>query len=88
MPDLDSSYNFPPDSAMSTIVECTLGREGVQGLRLVPVWIERDAVPRIVPPEDPRFDRILAYLREITAEAGLGTTYTPEGDGFHPYLDA
>ena len=88
VPDLDSSYNFPPDSAMSMIVECTLGREGVQDLRLVPVWIERDAVPRIVPPKDPRFDRILAYLRQITAEAVLGTTYTPEGDGSRPYLDA
>ncbi|MGI3163767.1 CapA family protein [Pseudooceanicola sp. 200-1SW] len=85
VPDLDSSYNFPPDSAMSVFVECRLTAEGVQDLRLVPVWIERDAVPRIVPPEDPRFDRILAYLRQITAEAGLDTLYTPEGDVLRPH---
>ncbi|PJE26372.1 poly-gamma-glutamate synthesis protein (capsule biosynthesis protein) [Pseudooceanicola antarcticus] len=84
VPDLDSSYNFPPDSAMSMVVECRLDRDGVSDLRLVPVWIDRDAAPRFVPPEDPRFTRILDYLRQISTEAGFTTVYEADAEVIRP----
>lgn len=84
VPDLDSNYNFPPDSAMSIIVETAFDETGLTELALVPVWIERDAVPRFVAPEDPRFERIRTYLSEITETAGLGTEYVADGDVIRP----
>ena len=80
VPDLTSSYNFPPDSAMSFALEARLGSGGVEDLALVPVFIERDANPRFVAPEDPRFQRILEYLERITEEAGLNAGYSRDGD--------
>ena len=83
-PDFTSSYNFPPDSRMSIAVEATLTPEGVRDLALVPVWIGKDSAPCFVSPEAPEFDRILAYLQEITDMAELPTRYVPQGDTIRP----
>ncbi|MCI5078112.1 CapA family protein [Oricola sp.] len=84
IPDLTSSYNFPPDSAMSFAVEAEIDGDRLVDLALVPVFIERDANPRFVAPDDPRFDRILSYLRTITAQAGFSTDYQADGDVIRP----
>lgn len=84
VPDLGSSYNFPPDSAMSVIVEARFDGPRMDDFALVPVWIGRDANPRILPPDDPRFGQVLDYLRRITDAAGFATDYTPEGDVIRP----
>lgn len=84
VPDFGSRYNFPPDSAMSIAVEATFSADGVSDLRIVPVFIDRDADPAFVPPDDPRFERIRAYLDRIGREAGLATVYEVDGDGFVP----
>ena len=80
IPDLESRYNFPPDSAMSIAVEARLTKKGVEDVRMVPVFIERDANPRFVGPDDPRFEKIRAYLERIGHEAGLETSIDREGD--------
>lgn len=80
VPDFGSRYNFPPDSAMSMALEARLSCQGVGDLRLVPVFIGRDADPHFVPPDDPRFERIRAYLDRISAEAELGTRFVGDGD--------
>ncbi|MFC7704397.1 CapA family protein [Plastorhodobacter daqingensis] len=80
VPDFDSSYNFPPDSAMSMIAEARLARGGVSDLRLLPVMIGRDANPRIVGPQEADFGRIRDYLQQISDAAGLGSRITAEGE--------
>lgn len=80
IPDLESRYNFPPDSVMSIAVEARFTPAGVEDVRMVPVFIGRDANPTFVPPGDPRFETIRAYLQRIGDEAGLGTEIVAEGD--------
>jgi len=84
VPDLTSSYNFPPDSAMSMMVEFEISGDGGMSVGLVPVFIERDANPRPVAPDDPKFERILNYLRTITDDAGFDTAYQVDGDVIRP----
>ncbi|MGY6703331.1 CapA family protein [Roseinatronobacter sp.] len=79
VPDLDSSYNFPPDSSMSMMLEARLEHDGVHDLRLVPVMIGRDAIPRIVSRDCADFDRIHAYLQQISDDAGLTTRFSIDG---------
>ncbi|MEO3387073.1 CapA family protein [Mesorhizobium sp. CAU 1741] len=80
VPDFGSRYNFPPDSAMSMMVEARLSKQGVSDLRFVPVWIDRDADPKIVAAGDDRFGRIHGYLQAITDEAELGSRIVADGD--------
>lgn len=85
IPDFSSSYNFPPDSRMSIVVEAAFDAGRMTEFRLVPVYIERDANPRFVPPDRPEFARILDYLRDIGAQAGFATTYEADGDAIRPH---
>ena len=82
VPDFASNYNFPPDSAMSVMVEARLGKDGVGDVRFVPVMIGRDANPRVVGPCEPDFERIHGYLETISRGAELGSTIVADGDAF------
>lgn len=82
VPNFNSQYNFPPDSRMSLFVEAEFTPGGMTDFALVPIYIEDDAVPRIVPPGDGRFEQIRAYLEAISGEAGLATRYVADGARF------
>lgn len=85
VPDLTSNYNFPPDSSMSMAVEADFDHGKLVDLRLLPVFIKRDANPRFVDAASDEFSRVLEYLCRITAEAGFNTVYKAEDDVIRPY---
>jgi len=76
-PDFDSLYNFPPASRLSMIARLHIAGGHVKEAGFLPVYIDRDAVPRIVSPQEPAFQKVIDYLRAVTAEAGLNASYTP-----------
>lgn len=79
-PDIGGMFNFPPDSRKSIVVDCDIDQAGVSRVRLRPVWIDRMAVPELLPASDPRFAEVVDYLRGASAAAGLHTTFTVAGD--------
>lgn len=79
-PDIGGMFNFPPDSRKSMIVSCDIDSTGVAGVRYRPVMIDRMAVPELLKASDPRFAEVVDYVRTISADAGLDTTFTVEGD--------
>jgi hypothetical protein len=80
VPDFDSLYNFPPAARMSMIARIEVADGKVVEAGFLPLWIDRDAVPRLLPPEDPRFGEVIDYMTAITAEAGLNARYAVAGD--------
>ena len=80
VPDFDSLYNFPPAARMSMIARLEV-RDGrvVEG-GFMPLWIDRDAIPRVLAPDDSRFADVVAYMTAVTHEAGLNARYTVVGD--------
>jgi len=46
----------------------------------LPLYIDRDAVPRLVAPSDSRFGEVVEYLGAVTREADLNGRYTIGGD--------
>jgi poly-gamma-glutamate capsule biosynthesis protein CapA/YwtB (metallophosphatase superfamily) len=81
-PDFTSLYNFPPASRMSAIVRLEISAGRISETSLLPLWIDRDALPRPLAPDDPHFMEVLDYLRAITAEAGLNAVFEPHGQRF------
>lgn len=79
-PDIGGMFNFPPDARMSMIVHCDLDAAGASRVRYRPVMIDRMAVPEPLSAGDPRFDRVVDYVRDISREAGLDTGFTVDGD--------
>lgn len=78
-PDFGSLYNFPPAARLSMIARLRVADGRVQEAGFIPLFIDRDAIPRAVAPEDPRFGEVVDYLRAVTAEAGLNGRYTVRG---------
>jgi len=79
-PDFDSLYNFPPASRLSMVARLHIADGRLQEASLLPVYIDRDAVPRLPAPGDPRFTEVIDYLRAVTAEAGLNAGLRVAGD--------
>jgi poly-gamma-glutamate capsule biosynthesis protein CapA/YwtB (metallophosphatase superfamily) len=79
-PDFDSLYNFPPASRLSMIARLVIRDGRIRESGFLPVFIDRDAVPRVVTARDARFNEVLDYMRAISAEAGLNGCLAAEGD--------
>ena len=78
--DFNSAYNFPPASRRSMAVKLLFDATGLKDTRVLPVWIDREAVPAFPEPADPHFAEVVDYLREISAHQGFKTTFTPVGN--------
>jgi hypothetical protein len=78
-PDFDSLYNFPPDSRMTMFVRAELGRDGLGAVGFHPAFINSDAQPAPMPPEDERFAKVTDYVRWCSEEAGLAVRLDVDG---------
>lgn len=79
-PDFDSLYNFPPAARLSMIARLVIREGRIHEAGFVPLFIDRDAIPRAIGARDPRFGELLDYLRAITKEADLNGRYAAKGD--------
>ena len=70
MPD----YPFHPESRNTMIARIDVTADGVVDAGFVPCWIDDEARP--VPLDEERGAAVVDYVREISREAGLNTTYT------------
>lgn len=75
-----SRYQAPPETRHTVIAHLDLAGEAPLVV-LQPCRIDDDSVPRRLAPDDPAHAEWLAYLRAITAEAGLNAVYAEQPDG-------
>lgn len=78
-PDFDSLYNFPPNARMTIAVTANATTNGLQDIAIRPTFINRDAQPEMLQPDDARFDQVVDYLRWATLEAGLNAKFETRG---------
>lgn len=74
-PDFDSLYNFPEASRLAMIARLEIAGGRVLRSGFLPVFIGRDAVPRVAEPGSGEYHAVVEYLTAVTAEAGLATGY-------------
>lgn len=80
-PDFDSLYNFPPDSRKTVMLKASVGSRGIEGLELLPAWINDNAQPEPLTRDDPRYAEVVEYLRWCCADQQLATRFTQGDDG-------
>jgi poly-gamma-glutamate synthesis protein (capsule biosynthesis protein) len=76
-PDFTSLYNFPPAARMSAIARFEIADGRIAETSLIPLWIDRDAVPVPLAASDARFTQVQSYLRHVTREADLNAVFAP-----------
>lgn len=77
--DIGSMYNFPADSSKTVVARAEIAGGRIGRVSVLPVWIDRTAVPQVLEPTDDRFHEVVDYLREISAEVGFDTSFSVEG---------
>lgn len=79
IPDFDSLYNFPPDARMTMAARLVFGTDGLEGVSLLPAFVNRNAQPEFLAPSDERFEMVRGYLQAMSRQAGLSTEFSADG---------
>lgn len=79
-PDFEGLYNFPKAARLSMVARLEIAGGRIVRSGFLPLYIDRDAVPRFVGADDPRHAEVVAYMDAVTREAGLNARYRPAPD--------
>ncbi len=77
---LDQLYVLPEDTRMTGIVRLRCSARGVEQTDFIPAWALDDSAPLVVSADDPRFERVAAYLEKISHKAGFTTHFERAAD--------
>ncbi|MGI1677383.1 MAG: CapA family protein [Cellvibrionaceae bacterium] len=87
IPDFDSRYNFPPDSRKSMVVKVNIDNKKISRVSFLPTYIDTQAVPEILKADDPRFNEVTDYLKEISYSQNFKPEFRKDGDEIVITLD-
>ncbi|WP_165356363.1 CapA family protein [Sphingosinicella sp. BN140058] len=76
----DNAYMLPEETRITGVARLVVREGRLAEVRFLPAWIEDDSAPVMLAAADPRFERVRAYLEEVTASEGLSTRFHADGD--------
>ena len=79
-PDFEGLYNFPTAARLSIVARFEIGAGRILRSGFLPLYIDRDAVPRFVGRDDPRHGEVVDYMTAVTREAGLNARFAVRDD--------
>jgi poly-gamma-glutamate capsule biosynthesis protein CapA/YwtB (metallophosphatase superfamily) len=79
-PDFESLYNFPKASRLSMVARFEIAGGKLMRSGFLPLYIDRDAIPRFVERGSERHAEVVDYMTAITGEAGLNACYRVQDD--------
>ena len=59
-------YNFPPHCRMTMVPKIIIGKKGIEKVSFLPAYINPQAQPYAVGPDDPRFKEILVFTEWVS----------------------
>ena len=74
------TYPFPPDSRKTIIAKCVISGNNISQVSFLPIYINNRGEPELLLPDDARFSEVVNYVNEISADQGLRTEYTIDGN--------
>jgi len=80
---MEESYMLPEETRITGVAELVVADGRITSTRFHPAWIGNDSTPFPVRRGSVEFDRIVDYLRGVTAEEGLDTRIDVIGDALH-----
>lgn len=74
------SYPFPPDARKTILSKCLVSDGSLSKVSFLPVIINRQSQPEIIPPTDERFQQVVDYVVSISHEAGFYPNLKTDGE--------
>lgn len=76
---LEQTYMLPPETRLTGIAKIVVSQAAIE-TRFIPAWIGDDSVPRVLRPDDPRFESVRAYLERSCEAADCRTQIEVDGN--------
>jgi poly-gamma-glutamate capsule biosynthesis protein CapA/YwtB (metallophosphatase superfamily) len=73
------TFPFHPEARKTLMVKCIITNKQIKRVSFLPVYINNQAEPEVLDPQDPKFGEIVTYMEDITRSQGLNTQYSVEG---------
>jgi poly-gamma-glutamate synthesis protein (capsule biosynthesis protein) len=77
---MERSYMLPEETRITGAARLVLGGGGIAEVRFLPAWVAEDSAPEFLDGGDPRFERVRAYLEDVSRAEGLATRFDVDGD--------
>ena len=78
--DVNNLYVLPPDTRYTLIVKAVIRNGAIAELGFIPAWIGDDSAPMPLGSDDPHFNCVVGYMRDISVSQDLRVDYSPHGD--------
>ncbi len=75
-----SKKKMPEDSYKTILARLILQNGGIKRVEFLPVQLDEDSNPRVVGPDEPGFEEIVRYMRDITEDQKISTRFRVQGD--------
>jgi poly-gamma-glutamate synthesis protein (capsule biosynthesis protein) len=79
-PAYEEWYAVPEENRKSMLVRMDVRDKKIANVSFRPIMINQRAQPEPLSHDDPRFDEVVAYVREITENQNINTRYRVDGD--------
>jgi poly-gamma-glutamate synthesis protein (capsule biosynthesis protein) len=86
-PEYEEWYAVPAENRLSMMARIDSRGGAIERVFFLPVMIDKRARPNILSASDPAFEKVLAYVKEITESQGIRTCFRVEGDEVVVALD-
>jgi poly-gamma-glutamate capsule biosynthesis protein CapA/YwtB (metallophosphatase superfamily) len=74
------TFPFHPEARKTLMVKCIIADKQIKRVSFLPIYLNNQAEPEVLNPQDPKFGEIITYMEEITRSQGLKTQYSVEDD--------
>jgi poly-gamma-glutamate synthesis protein (capsule biosynthesis protein) len=74
------SYPFPPDSRKTVVTKYLVSDGSISRVSFLPVIINHQSQPEIIPPTDEQFQQVIDYITSISQEAGFHPSLKIDGE--------
>lgn len=75
-----SKKKMPEDSYKTILARLILQNGGIKRVEFLPVQLDEDSNPRVVGLDEPGFEEIVRYMRDITEDQKISTRFRVQGD--------
>ena len=75
---LETSYMLPEKTRLTGVAKLVCDTSGLREVRFAPAYVADDSAPIILVPDNEQFERVRAYLEEISRAAGFETAFTQD----------
>jgi poly-gamma-glutamate synthesis protein (capsule biosynthesis protein) len=73
------TFPFHPEARKTLMVKCIIANKQMKKVSFLPIYLNNQAEPEVLGPQDPKFGEIVTYMENITRSQGLKTQYSVKG---------